>query len=117
MKSKNNNNNNSNKTSKTLEKPNEVISSLVSPSFMNRYNPMHNGIEVSSRLSKRVVICNTSTIANIPRGNNWTKKDSPSHAFRLPQLEEKLFLKTMRTFAETDSAVTVSSLGRPIIRR
>ena len=53
---------------------------------------MHNGIEVSPRLSKRVVICNTSTIANIPRGNNWTKKDSPSHFFRLPQLEEKFFL-------------------------
>ena len=59
---------------------------------MNRYNLMHNGIEVSPRLSKRVVICNTSTIANIPRGNNWTKKDSPSHFFRLPQLEEKFFL-------------------------
>ena len=78
---------------------------------------MHNGIEVSPRLSQRVLICNTCTIANIPRGNNWTRKDSPSHTFRLPQLEEKLFLKTMRTFAENDSPVTVSSLGRPIIRR
>ena len=78
---------------------------------------MHNGTEVSPRLSKRVVICNTSTIANIPRGNNWTKRDSPSHAFRLPQLQEKLFLETMRAFAETDSPVTVSSLGRPVIRR
>ena len=78
---------------------------------------MHNGIEVSPRLSQRVLICNTCTIANIPRGNNWTKKGSPSHAFRLPELEEKLFLKAMRTFAETDSPVTVSSLGRPVIRR
>ena len=78
---------------------------------------MHNGIEVSPRLSKRVVICSTCTIANIPRGNNWTKKYSPSHAFRLTQLEEKLFLETIRAFAETDSPVTVSSLGRPVIRR
>ena len=78
---------------------------------------MHNGTEVSPRLSKRVVICSTSTIANIPRGNNWTKRDSPSHAFRLPQLQEKLFLETMRAFAETDSPITVSSLGRPVIRR
>ena len=78
---------------------------------------MHNGTEVSPRLSKRVVICSTSTIANIPRGNNWTKRDSPSHAFRLPQLQEKLFLETMRAFAETDSPMTVSSLGRPVIRR
>ena len=78
---------------------------------------MHNGIEVSPRLSKRVVICNTCTIANIPRGNNCTKRDSPSHAFRLLQLEEKLFLETIRTFAETDSPVIVSSLGRPVIRR
>ena len=68
---------------------------------------MHNGIEVSPRLSKRVVICNTSAIANIPRGNNWTKRDSPSHAFRLPQLEEKFFYSPM----------TVASLGRPVIRR
>ena len=78
---------------------------------------MHNGIEVSPRLSKRVMICNTSTLANIPRGNNWTKRDSPSHAFRLPQLQEKLFLETMRAFAETDSPMTVSSLGRLVIRR
>ena len=78
---------------------------------------MHNGIEVSPRLSQRVLICKTSTIANIPRGNNWAKKDSPSHAFRLPQLEEKLYLERMRAFAETDSPMTVSSLGRLVIRR